>query len=81
MVVKHMKQHLPILKEYPTFHNDFVTMLQRMKSVRQLLTTSIIQPILRGMIESLTHEILWTSHGGFMVTREWTRNFLKHHMN
>jgi hypothetical protein len=63
MVIKHLKQHLPILEEYPTLHNDFVTMLQRMKNVKQLLTTTIVQLILRGLIESFTLEIILTSHG------------------
>jgi hypothetical protein len=63
MVIKHLKQHLPILEEYPTFHDDFVTMLQRVKNVKQLLTTSIIQLILKGLIESLTLETIRTSNG------------------
>ncbi len=50
-------------------------------NVKQLLFTFIVQPILRGTIESLVREILWTGHGGFIVTREWTRQFLKHYMN
>jgi hypothetical protein len=31
--MKHLKQHLPILKEYPTLQNELVTMLQKMKNV------------------------------------------------
>ncbi len=40
----------------------------------------MVQPILRGMIESLA-EILHNGHGGFVVTKEWTKQFLKHYMN
>jgi hypothetical protein len=38
-------------------------MLQKMRSVRQPLSTSMVQPILRGMIESLALEILRNGHG------------------
>jgi hypothetical protein len=63
-IVKHLKQHLPILEEYPTLHNDLVTMLQKMISVGQMLSTSIVQLILRVMIKSFVHDILWIGHGG-----------------
>jgi len=43
MVVKHLKQHLPILKKYPTLQDDLVTMLQKMINVGQLLSTSFNQ--------------------------------------
>jgi len=71
--VRHLKQHLPILKEYPTLQNEPVTMLQKMKSAGQPLSTYVVQPILRGMIESFTLEILCNGHGGFVVIREWTK--------
>jgi hypothetical protein len=41
-----------------------------MRNVGQPLSTSMAQPILRGMIESLAPEILCNGHGGFVVTRE-----------
>jgi hypothetical protein len=56
-------------------------MLQRIRSVKQPLLTSVIQPILRSMIESLALENLCNGHGGFVVTREWIRQFLKHYLN
>jgi hypothetical protein len=52
-----------------------------MRSARQPLFTHVLQPILRGMIESLALEILRNGHGGFVVIREWTKQFLKHYMN
>jgi hypothetical protein len=52
-----------------------------MRSVGQPLSTSMVQSILKGMIESFVLEILCNGHGGFVVIREWTRNFLKHYMN
>ncbi len=61
-------------------------MLHKMRSVRQPLSTSMVQPILRGMIESLVPKILHNGffrngHGRFVVTTEWTRQFLKDYMN
>jgi hypothetical protein len=41
-----------------------------MRSVGQPLSTSMVQPILRSMIESLAPKILYNGHGGFVVTRE-----------
>ncbi len=81
IAMRHLKQHLPILKEYTTFQDELVVMLQKMKSARQPLSTFVVQPILRGMIESLAPKILRNGHGRFVVTREWTRQFLKHYMN
>jgi hypothetical protein len=79
--MKHLKQHLLILKVYPTFQNELVTMQQKTRSVGQPLSTYVVHPILKGMIESLAHKILCNGHGGFVVTREWSRQFLKHYMN
>ncbi len=56
-------------------------MLENMKNVGQPLFTSMVQPILIGMIESLAPKNLYNGHGGFVVTREWTKQFLKHYMN
>jgi len=79
--VKHLKQHLLIIEEYPILQNEIVTMLENMKNVGQPLFTSMVQPILIGMIESLAPKNIYNGHGGFVVTREWTRQFLKHYMN
>ncbi len=38
--MKHLKQHMPILEEYPTLQDELVTMLQKMRSVGQPLSTS-----------------------------------------
>jgi hypothetical protein len=61
---------LPIIEEYSTLRDELVIVLQKMKNVGQPLSTSMAQPILRGMIESLAPEILCNGHGGFVVTRE-----------
>jgi hypothetical protein len=52
-----------------------------MRSVGQPLFTSVVQPILKGMIESFALEIFHNGHGGFVIIKEWTRQFLKHYMN
>jgi hypothetical protein len=72
--VRHLKQHLPIIKEYPTLRNEFVTMLQNMRTVGQPLFF-VVQPILRGLIESLAFKNLCNSHGRFVVTRDGLDNF------
>jgi hypothetical protein len=56
-------------------------MLQKMRSDGQPLFTFVVQPILRGMIESLAPKNLCNGHGGVVFTSEWTRQFLKHYMN
>jgi hypothetical protein len=58
MNLRHLKQHLPFFEKYPTLQDDLVTMLQKMRSVGQPLFTSIVQALLRGMIECLALEIL-----------------------
>jgi hypothetical protein len=70
--MKHLKQHMPILEEYPTLQDELVTMLQKMRSVGQPLSTSLVQPILKGMIKSFALEILHNGPGGFVVIKEWT---------
>jgi hypothetical protein len=44
-------------------------MLQIMKSVGQPLSTFIVQPILKGMIESIGPTFFHGDHGGFTITR------------
>jgi hypothetical protein len=52
-----------------------------MRNVGQPLFTFVVQPILRGMLESLVPKNLCNGHGRFIFTREWTRQILKHYMN
>jgi hypothetical protein len=52
-----------------------------MKNVRQPLLIYVVQPIFKSMIQSFAFEIICNGHGGFVVTREWNRQFLKHYMN
>jgi hypothetical protein len=66
------KNCLPILEKYHELRDEFVTMLQKMKMVTQPLATCIIQPILCGMIQSLTSHVIHDTPRGFKVTMEWT---------
>jgi hypothetical protein len=61
---------MSILKEYLTLRNELVTMLQNMTNVEQPLSTFVVQPIFKSMIESLAREILCNGYGGFVVTME-----------
>jgi hypothetical protein len=49
-------------------------MLQNMRTVGQPLFF-VVQPILRGLIESLAFKNLCNSHGRFVVTRDGLDNF------
>jgi len=40
-----------------------------MKNFGQPFITSIVQPILRGMIKSIVPKIFCSEHGGFIVTK------------
>jgi hypothetical protein len=71
--VETRKQNLPILENHPILRYSIVTMLQKMREANQLLATSIVQPIICGMIESLAFDVLYDNKaGGFKVIQEWT---------
>jgi hypothetical protein len=50
--VKPNKETIHALEEYLELCDFFIAMLQEMKQIGQSLSTSIVQPILRGMIKS-----------------------------
>ena len=52
-----------------------------MKEVGQTLLISIVQPILRRMLEALAPQLLDDRPGGFTVSRQWTNEFMKVFMN
>jgi hypothetical protein len=52
-----------------------------MREVGQILLISIVQPILRGMLEALAPELLDDRLGGFTVSRQWTNKFIKVYIN
>jgi hypothetical protein len=55
------KQNLLVLENRLILRNPIVTMLQNMKEVKKPLATSIVQPMLHGMIESLAPNVLVTT--------------------
>ncbi len=68
--VQTKKQNLPIVETYPIFRDSMVGMLQKMKEGGQPRTTFTIQPILCGMIEYLTLDVICdTKLGGFKITQ------------
>ncbi len=54
LTVKSNKESMHALENYPKVHNSLVVMLRKMREVGQLFSTGIVQPIFRGIIESLT---------------------------
>ncbi len=53
--------------------DSIIAMLQKMKEASQPLTTSIVQPMICGMIESLAFDVLCDNKAsGFKITQEWT---------
>jgi hypothetical protein len=77
LVVKTPKQNLPKLEKYLEFHDEIVHVLQKVKEAGQLLSIRIVQPILKGIIQSFVPQLIRPKHGGFNVTRKWSRQFMK----
>ncbi len=74
------KKNMPKLEEHPKLKDEMVHILQKMKKVGQPLSTGIVQPIFKGMMQSITHELIRPRHGGFTITREWFKQFMKQYM-
>jgi len=79
--MKNPKQNMPKLEEHPTLKDEMVCILQKMKKIGQPLSISIVQPILKGMIQSITLEFIRPRCGGFIVTRKWFKQFMKQYMS
>ncbi len=56
--MKSNKESMHALEDYPKVCDSLVFMLRKMKKTKQPLSIDIVQPILRGMIESTTPKIL-----------------------
>jgi hypothetical protein len=63
--MKSNKESMNALEDYLEVRDSFVVMLQKMKEVGQPLSTSIIQPIIHGMIEFAALQILQEGPGRF----------------
>ena len=62
-------QNMPILEYYPQIRDELVSKLQRMREAGQILLISIVQPILKGMIEALAPHLLNDRPRGFKVSK------------
>ena len=79
--VKHQKQNLHVLENHPHVRDQLVSELEKLGNGGHTLLLSIVQPILRGMIEALAPELIDDTPGGFSVSMRWTREFVKFYMN
>jgi hypothetical protein len=70
--MENSKQNMPKLEEHPKLKDEMVHILQKMRNVGQPLST--------GMMQSITHELIRPKRGGFTITREWFRQFMKQYM-
>lgn len=77
------KIHFSILQTKPKLKNELISMLKNMWAVTQGLSTPIIQPIIQGVFESKTLELLKdsTKRRAFKVTLKWIQDFIKTHLN
>jgi hypothetical protein len=67
--MKSNKESMHALEDYSKVRDSLLVMLQKMKEVGQPFSTSIVQPIIHGMMEFAAPKILQESLGGFSVTR------------
>jgi hypothetical protein len=44
-----------------------------MKQASQPLSTSIVQPILKSMLQSISFDFIEPKYGGFIVTSKWSK--------
>jgi hypothetical protein len=78
--MKNPKQNMPKLEEHPKLKYEMVCILQKMRKVGQPLSTSIAQPILKGMIQSIIPKLIRPRRGRFTITRKWFKQFMKQYM-
>jgi hypothetical protein len=78
-----IEKHFSILETRLELKDELITLLKNMHAARQGLFTPIIQPIIKGIFESKTHELLkdFTKSGSFKVSLKWTKDFMKYHLN
>jgi hypothetical protein len=77
------KKHFSILETRPKLKDELITLLKNMHVARQGLFTPIVQLIIREIFESKASQLLkdFTKRGGFKVSLEWTKEFMKCHWN
>ncbi len=60
-------------KEHPKLKNEMVSLIWKMKQASQPLSTSIVQPILKSMLQSISFDFIEPKYGGFIVTSKWSK--------
>ncbi len=77
------KKHFSILKIRLELKDELITLLKNMRATRQGLFAPIVQPTIKGIFENKAPQLLkdLTKQGGFKVSLEWTRDFMKYHLN
>ncbi len=78
--MKNPKQNMLKLEEHPKLKDEMVCILQKMRKVGQLLSTGMVQPILKGMIQFIAPKLIRPKCGRFIVIKEWFRQFMKQYM-
>jgi hypothetical protein len=71
---------MPKLEEHPKLRIKMVCILQKMKQIGQTLSTNIVQPIFKGMIQSIAPKLIRLGCERFTITRKWFRQFMKQYM-
>ena len=66
--MKHQKKNLHILENHLHVRDQLVSKLENLRERCHTLSLSIVQPILRGMIEVVTPELIDDTPGGFSVS-------------
>jgi hypothetical protein len=54
-----------------------VSLLEKVRKVAQPLSTSIVQPIFKSMIQSIALKFIKPKCGRFTITREWFKQSMK----
>jgi hypothetical protein len=68
------------LEKHPKLRVKMVCIFQKMKQTSQTLSTNIVQPIFKGMIQSIASKLIKLGCGRFIIPRKWFRQFMKHYM-
>ncbi len=78
-----IEKHFSILETRPELKDELITLLKNMHVARQGLFAPIVQPIIRRIFESRVPDLLkdFTKRRGFKIFLEWTRDFMKYHLN
>ncbi len=74
---KDPKQNMIELKKHPQAKRWNGFSLGKSEESWPTLSTSIVQPILKSMIQSIVLKLIKPRCGRFIITREWSKQFMK----